>query len=364
MYLYIFLFCFGPSMRNNGLGGLTYTVPDYYYRLNAYDFGRLTAGLILDDSSISYIDGYYLVDKDSLLGTFCTKYGHLRFNNKQKIALDVNLNKDEYFSPYIGDIQGISYSSDINTSAGASYAINNKMMLGIGGEKKDIYYLQSGNSYHYSYVHLNGSFLYNSKFSWGSKVEYKYMDYPETLSYNSTITVGLYSLIPVMDNFKVGIKIDEVKQDTSNSFSVRIRFEFIPLKEIIVGGEIMETNSTGSHSPSYFYPRRTKFLTLGMGYRKDPILIGVETCSEGFEYSSGEDTYSMAKLGVEIHKRGMYIRGGINNSTYKLYNFSFGMGYRYRNRLNIDYFYNREEWHFHGFDNEGNANGFSLRIIF
>ena len=374
MYLYIFLFCFSPSMRNNSLGGLTYTLPDYYYRLNAYDFGKLTAGLIMDDSGNTYIDGYYLMDKDSLWGTSYTGCGHLRFNNKEKIALDIDFNNAEYSLPWATDTQGNLYTFKnhfINTSAEIAYAINNKAILGIGGGEQNNYI----NPYHYSFIHLKGSFLYSTKFSLGSRIEYKYMNYPEDASYNSIIIAGLYGFLPVSDNLRVGTRIDAIKQDTLQSFSARIRFEFTPAKQIIIGGEIMGANFTESNyiriyfpAYSYFDPGRTGFLTLGIAYKKGPIFVGIEDYIRKvkYSYSDRELTYSMSKIGVEIHKQGAYIRGGINSSIDRVFNFSFGMGCRYKN-ISIDYFYNHKEQNriFYEYNyNRGSTNGLSFRIIF
>ena len=380
MYLYIFLFCFSPSMRNNSIGGLTYVTPGYYYRLNAYDFGKLTAGLIKDDSGITYIDGYYLVDKDSIFGSAYTSYGHLRFNNKQKIALDVNYNNVNYYWGQGTDAQGNPYTMKsylVTASAGIAYAIDNKAMLGIGGEKIDNYYPVVSNPSHYSLTHLKGSFLYIDKFSLGSRIEYEYMDYPENASYNSIITAGLYSLIPVKNNLKIGARIDAVKQDTLQYFKIKIRFDFIPVEEIIIGGEIMganftEWNSLWPYYTLYFYPNfyqgRTISFVFGIGYKKAPIFLGMENYIKRTKYAHSdiEYTYSMSRIGVEIHKKGVYIRGGINNSVSGTFNFSFGLGCSYRN-INIDYLYNHKERSWGRYENSyngGSANGVSLIMVF
>jgi len=373
MYLYLFMLFLTASLRNDALGGLTYIIPDDYYQLNAYDFGNLSAGLVMDDNGMSYVEGFYLLNRDSTMETSQVGYGHIRFNNNKKFALNVKFNDTMFNWPWATDAMGNPYNYKINfldASAEIALRINDKTIGGIGGEKNNYKgeYTNDFPSLYSSFTRINGSILYLNTFNMGSRIEYMNIkgDFYE-IPYKR-ITATLYSLIPITDNFKVAGRLDGLR-DTTQYFKLKIRSEFTPMKEITIEAEIMAANLIESDSlshlylpTSYLYKINNQSLTLGIGYKKDPIFVGIENCIEKWD----TDIYSISRLGAEVHKKGMYIRAGMNTIYERVNrssNFSFGLGYN-KGKIDIDYLYNYgERWYWFDYS-RGGTNALSIRMKF
>jgi len=290
---------------------------------------------------------------------------YLRFNNNQKFAFDIKLNEMRFNHLWLGAQldEADNYKMHIlGTSAEMAARINDKVILGTGWENVD--YKKEGENSPISVTRMNGSFLYTNTFNIGSRIEYiKIPDEPP----QHRITATLFSLIPITENLRLAGRADGIIEDTLKYFRLRIRSEFTPVKEIIIGAEIKADNfiewNPGLLFPPYFWKANAQSLIFGIGYKKDPVFFGMEDWigrnkwgSDGkYEYSS------VIRVGGEIHKKGIYVRAGINANTE--YNFSFGLGYS-KDKLDIDYLYNyKKEGYWYRYF-KGNANALSIRMKF